>query len=892
MSARTPLRALLIEDSADDAELLARELRDAGYDVTYERVDDRASLEVALARGTWDVVFSDHTMPGFGSQIALRMVRSRDPDIPFIIVSGTMGEEVAVEAMHAGANDYFIKGKTRRLAAVLDRELKQAAGRTARRELERAFAALRDVASAVGRLPEPGAVATLATRHARALLRADAAVLMAWDADAAVLRLLASDGPPEVPPTATARPGEGAAGLAFDRREPVFVEDYRSWVLAIPQQRAMIKSALAVPLLVGDRAIGALTVAALSPRHFSQDQIELLSLLASEIGPTLEAGRLFNEAERQQKEAQALAEAAAIVAAGSVARDPIHSILTALRGVVATEAAALATPESADTMRILDAVGYPDDIKGKVFPLANGVMSRALKTGSVQLSGRGDPASAMQVRTGMRLSLAVPIERHGRVIAALGVGGAEEWHHGVNEVRLLERFAGLIAMALENDRLTAEASARAAELERLAHFDVATELPNRLLFRERLRDAIAAAEPEGRPLAVTLLDIDHFKDTNDAFGHEVGDAVLREIGPRLRRAVEEPVEIARLGGDEFALLLVGAGPAEALAMARRILEPFEKPFSAFGQMLLVRASVGTALFPRDGGDPDALLRCAEVALEASKRMGLGTALYAPEHDVYAPSRLALMAQLRQALEEDQLVLHYQPIVDLYRRPRGMEALVRWRHPERGMVPPGEFIPLAERAGLMKPLTRWVMAAALRQCRTWRDAGHDLFVAVNLSMRTLHDAELPKMVRDLLHTSRCEPSALDLEITESDVMADPQGAIEILARLRALGVRVSIDDFGTGYSSLAYLNRLEVDAVKIDRSFVGTMTVDRSSSAIVRATIELGHGLGLIVVAEGVEDETTHRALRELRCDRAQGYFFGRPAPATDLGALIGVTAGA
>src|SRR5439155_1189263 len=217
---------------------------------------------------------------------------ARDPDVPFIIVSGTMGEDVAVEAMHAGANDYFIKGKTRRLAAVLDRELKQAAGRSARRELERAFAALRDVASAVGRLPEPGAVAALATKHARALLRADVAVLFAWDADAAVLRMLASDGPPQVVRTATVRPGEGAAGLAFDRRESVFVEDYRSWRLALPHQGDTIKSALAVPLLIGDRAIGALTVAGLEPRRFTQDQIELLSLLASEVGPTLEAGRL------------------------------------------------------------------------------------------------------------------------------------------------------------------------------------------------------------------------------------------------------------------------------------------------------------------------------------------------------------------------------------------------------------------------------------------------------------------------------------------------------------------------------------------------------------------------------------------------------------------------
>ncbi|HEV8535582.1 MAG TPA: EAL domain-containing protein [Candidatus Limnocylindria bacterium] len=887
MSERIPLRALLVEDSADDAELLARELRHAGYDLTYERVQDRAALEVALARGSWDVVFSDHTLPGFGSQIALRMVRGRDPDVPFIIVSGTMGEEVAVAAMHAGASDYFVKGKTRRLPAVLERELRQAAGRAARRELERAFAALRDVASAVGRLPEPVAVAAIAAKHARSLLNADAALLHAWDGDAGVLRLLSGDGAAEALRPGTLRSGEGASGMAFERREPVLVEDYGSWPLAMRSQADLVKSALAVPLVVGDRAIGALVVVSLKARSFTPDQVELLQLLASEVAPTLEAGRLFDEAERQRLEAEALAEAAKLVAAGTVARDALRSILTALQRVVATDAAALIVPEGGDAFRIVDGVGFPDHVIGRSFNLATGPVKRAQRTGAVQLAGDAEPAGPLQVRSGIRLVVAVPIERNEKIIATLAIGGARDRHFSVREIRLLQRFADQIAMALENDRLMAEAAAREADLERLAHFDVHTQLPNRTLFRDQLRAAIRTAEAAEQPLSVMLIDLDHFKDTNDAFGHEVGDAVLREIGPRLKRAVDGIDGLARFGGDEFAILLPAAGSAEILAMARRILEVFERPFSAFGQLLLVRASVGTATFPRDGADADALIRCMEVALETAKRKGVGTASYAPENDVYAPSRLALMAQLREAIEQKQLVLHYQPIVDLDRRPRVFEALVRWRHPQRGMVQPSEFIPLAERAGLMKPLTRWVMGEALRQCREWRDHGRPISVAVNLSMRTLHDAELPQIVRDLLRVTGCEPSALDLEITESDVMADPKGAIEILARLRALGVRVSIDDFGTGYSSLAYLNRLEVDEVKIDRSFVGTMVVDGSSAAIVRATIELGHGLGLEVVAEGVEDQETCDALRDLGCDRAQGYFFGRPMPAAEVDALLG-----
>ena len=881
MSGRVKLRALFIEDSPDDALLLARQLGTAGYDVTYERVDDRESLDAALASAAWDVVFSDHTMPGFGSQVALRLVRSRDPDVPFIILSGTMGEDVAVEAMHAGANDYLVKGKTRRLAVILDRELRQASGRAARRSLERAFAAMRDVASAVGRLPEPAAVAALATKHARALLDADAALLLAWDPDAGVLRVLSGAGPPEVMKPSTVRAGEGASGLAFERRDAVSVDDYGTWNLAVPANAGLVKSALSVPLLVGDRAIGALTAASLRPRAFTPEQTQLLQLLASEIAPTLEAGRLFNQVERERLEAEALAEAGKLIAAGTVARDALGAILVALQRIAAVESAAIVVPDG-EGFRIAAAVGLPESVIGTRFPRSDAVVGRALATGQLQLAGQTEAPSALEVRTGVRLALAVPIRRNDVVIGALAVGGSSDRHFASREVRLLQRFADHFAMALENDRLMAEASARAAELERLAHFDVATQLPNRFLFRERLRDAFASAERRGTLLSVLLLDLDHFKDTNDAFGHEVGDAVLREIGPRIRRGVEGLEEISRVGGDEFAMMLVDAGPSEALAMARRVLEVFERPFSAFGQLLLVRASVGTATAPRDGNDPDAIIRCAEVALEAAKRRGVGTMAYAVEHDQYAPSRLALMAQLRQAIDEGQLLLHYQPIVELGARPRVMEALVRWRHPKRGMVQPNEFIPLAERAGLMKPLTKWVLAEALRQCRAWRDAGHELSVAVNLSMRTLHDAELPQIVRDLLAASRCEPGWLDLEITESDVMADPKGAIEILAKLRALGVRMAIDDFGTGYSSLAYLNRLDVDEVKIDRSFIGTMTVDASSAAIVRATIDLGHGLGLLVVAEGVEDAAILEALRALRCDLAQGFLFAKPMPAAQI----------
>ena len=322
----TPLRALIVEDSADDAELLVRELRRSGYDVTYERAFDGDSLDHALTAGPWDIVFSDHSMPKFGSGAALQMVRGRDADVPFIIVSGTMGEDVAVDAMRAGANDYLVKGRLARLPAVVDRELRQTAARTARRSLDRAFAALREVASAIGGLPEPTAVAELAARHAREFAQADGSAVYAWDAGSQLLRALSIEGVPEGQRAYVLRSGEGAVGSAFARHEVVVVDDYTRWPGAAAISRSFVKSAMAAPMLVGDRAIGGVVVISSTPRTFSEEQRQLLSLLASEVAPALEVGRLFSESERQRVEAEALTEAARIVAAGALAHDGLASI--------------------------------------------------------------------------------------------------------------------------------------------------------------------------------------------------------------------------------------------------------------------------------------------------------------------------------------------------------------------------------------------------------------------------------------------------------------------------------------------------------------------------------------------------------------------------------------
>jgi diguanylate cyclase (GGDEF)-like protein len=484
----------------------------------------------------------------------------------------------------------------------------------------------------------------------------------------------------------------------------------------------------------------------------------------------------------------------------------------------------------------------------------------------------------------------VPIVRNEVTVGVIGLG-ADDRRFAARDVDLLRRFASLVSMALENMRLQAESDAHARDLERLAHFDTLTELPNRALFHDLLRDELARASAAARRLAVLYIDIDHFKDLNNTVGPRLGDALLRAIGPRLREAVGDAAVIARVSGDEFAVLAAVADDEAAARLGRAAHKAFVQPLRIDDQVLQTRVSVGFVTYPRDGDDAHTLLRRAEVAVQIAKS-GDGWAAYAPEHDEYAPERLTLMSELRRAIEGDELVLHFQPIVELAtRQMRGVEALVRWQHPERGLVPPMEFIPLAERAGLTKPLTVWVLREALRQLRLWRDEGLDLSVAVNLSMRTLHDPELPQLAHDLIERAGVPPALVGFEITETDIMADAEGAMRGLQALRELGVKISIDDFGTGYSSLAYLHRLAVDAVKIDRSFVSRITTDENSASIVRATADLGHALGLEVVAEGVEDERSWGRVRSVSCDFAQGYYIGRPMKGADMAVWIKVWRG-
>jgi diguanylate cyclase (GGDEF)-like protein/PAS domain S-box-containing protein len=420
-----------------------------------------------------------------------------------------------------------------------------------------------------------------------------------------------------------------------------------------------------------------------------------------------------------------------------------------------------------------------------------------------------------------------------------------------------------------------------AALEHRALHDPLTGLPNRSLFQDRLSSALRLSHRNASTLALLLMDVDRFKEINDTFGHRYGDALLQQLGARLSALMRESDTVGRLGGDEFAVLLPACDEPGAVATAQRALASLEEPFYLEGQYLAVSASIGIATFPAHGLDAETLLRRADIAMYIAKRSGSGHAVYTSQLDEHSPMRLALVGEMRQAIDAGQFVLHYQPLVGLLKGDATrVEALVRWQHPQRGFIPPDQFIPLAEQTGLIEPLTHWVLNAALAQCRAWRDMGLTLGVAVNLSTRTLHDPSLPELVTALLHKHGIAAEQLRLEVTESVIMYDPDRVSEVLARLTQMGVRFSIDDFGTGYSSLGYLRRLPVDELKIDKSFVLEMTTDESDALIVRSTIDLAHNLGLRVVAEGIENLETYRQLARLGCDMAQGFYLGRPmAPA-------------
>jgi len=716
--AREQLAVLSVEDDPQFGPLLRRILEAEGFEVAIERVQSRADLESALQRRSWDVVLSDHSMPGFSSTHALQVLKARGLDIPFIIVSGYIGEEGAVAAMRAGAHDYVPKAAMGRLGPAVRNARKSAFERALLRQRERDLEALHAVAFAAGSALDADRLAMFAAERARELLQTDTAALYWWDPDALRMERIAraTAGRPGQH-VGSALAGVSMASRAFELREAVVVEDYAAWPHRSGGASTVVGSGMAVPLFIGDRAVGAFSVRTLSQRRFTTAEVRVLSVLAAEVAPAIETSHL--------------------VAAAQYA----------------------------------------------------------------------------------------------------------------------------------------------------ASYDTLTGLPNRALFTGRLEAQIEACAAHGRTFALIFADLDDFREVNDAFGRAAGDAVLRELGVRLRGLSGVGDAVGRFGGDEFGMRFPpDSDVARATLAAQAAIEFLKEPFVVDGQRVHLGASIGIVGFPDHGTSAEVLLQRAESAMVAAKRSGTRYRVYTPDLDPHSQQRIALMTELRQAMTQHQLVLHYQPQVDMVTGETvAAEALLRWHHPERGLIEPMDFIGLAEQTGLILELTPWVITQALRERASLCPDGRQIRLSVNVSMRDLQDLTFLERIEKLLTGAGVAPGWLTLEITEGTIMLEAERTLDTLNRLRTLGLGVAIDDFGTGYSSLSYLNRLPVDEVKIDKSFVKSINAPEAR-AIVSAIIGIGKALGVRVVAEGVEDQATLETLRAMGCPLAQGFHFSPPLPLEELDA--------
>jgi diguanylate cyclase (GGDEF)-like protein/PAS domain S-box-containing protein len=527
------------------------------------------------------------------------------------------------------------------------------------------------------------------------------------------------------------------------------------------------------------------------------------------------------------------------------------------------------------------AITWSDTARGR------GPTGTAAQTGAIQVSRnihsdpRMAPWRADALKRGYASSIAIPLICDGVVIGVLTIYAQEPDAFDEDETQLLRQLAEDLAFGIATHRSNEERRRAEARAERLANFDGLTDLPNRARLTALLQEALEVARARRGALAVMNISMDRFKEVQDALGIRGADALLKEAARRLKAVAGDERPLARVGGEFFGLVLPDAGRVSETAAD--IHTAMSAPFDHAGVPVDLPATIGAALFPAHGAEPDALLVRADIAVRQARAAGVDFALYSGKAESESPQHLALLAELRRAIKADQLVLFYQPKIDVSTgRVSGAEALVRWRHPGRGIVPPNEFVPLAERTGLIRPLTYWVLKIVLEQLGRWRTSAIEVPVAVNISPNNLRDPEFLDRLSSVHAKSGGRIDLLEFEITETALMEDPARSQETLARVRDLGIRVYIDDFGTGHSSLSYIATLPTHALKIDRSFVVKILEQEQHRAVVRAAVSLAKSLGLKVVAEGVETADQAAAAMRLGCDELQGYFFSRPLPADEF----------
>jgi diguanylate cyclase (GGDEF)-like protein/PAS domain S-box-containing protein len=607
-----------------------------------------------------------------------------------------------------------------------------------------------------------------------------------------------------------------------------------------------LRSMVVVPLRHGELNVGVLTVLSRSPNAFTEQDLETLELLSVVLSAAISLAA----------EVEALSRFRTVFEGASFGIATIDSAGHALEANPALEQMLGYTAAELETISLAE-ICHPDD----------------------QAAGLGLFRELMEGKRDSFQFQKRYYRKDGKLIWSQNRAVLQRDSEG-NPNACITMFESITERKLAEAALTDQSALN----EHQALHDSLTGLPNRSMFSNRIEQALHVARCDGGRLAVLMIDLDRFKDINDSLGHHIGDELLKEIAGRLQSSVRASDTVARLGGDEFGLLLPSqSDQADMVAIVDKIRRAVEQPILLGDLLLSAETTVGVSRFPEDGSDVRVLIRHADSALWAAKDSGSGHAFYDADLDKHDPGRLTLLGELRRGLDREELVLYYQPKARLANgEVTSVEALVRWIHPERGLIPPDEFIPLAEQTGLIKPLTLYVLNAALRQVCTWRQEGRPLSVAVNLSWRNLHDLDFPDQVEELLLKWQADPGMLELEITESAMLTDPNRSQVVLNRLAAMGFRLSIDDFGTGYTSLGHLKRLPVGEIKIDRSFVTHMAANSDDAVIVHALVDLARNLGLDVVAEGIETRETWDRLRALGCTLAQGYYLSPPLPADEL----------
>ena len=809
-----PIRLLLAEDNPDDVELVLLALRTGGLDLEWECVETEADYLAALERQP-DIIISDHAMPAFSAPRALELLQHSGKDIPFIVASGTIGEDTAVAIMKSGADDYLLKDHLARLAPAVERSIANAAMRRKRRAAEQA----------------------LRESEARYRLMVETAEEGVWLFDAEDRISLANA---KMTRMLGYEDGEMLGGRIEDFVHPSEVSDARG-VVERCRKDGGGRHDFRLRRKDGEWVWSILSM---SPMRYDDEHKGTLAMVT-------------DITERKRSEL--------------ALRDSENR----LRTLIDAEPECVKLIDSQGILHHINAAGlammecdYPEEVLGK------SIYSRILpeyRDAYIKFIER--------VMKGERDRMAYEL---------IGLKGTRRWMDSHAVPFRMENEDTSFVLSITRD--VSEQKRSEERIEYLAYFDTLTGLPNRLLLHDRLQQALFEAERQDHRVAILFVDLDRFKNVNDSLGHAAGDLLLKAVAERLSALVRQGDTVARLGGDEITIVLTAVTDEEEIGRATgKILHAFESPFDIEGRELFVTASLGVAVYPSDGKDVTELLRNADAAMYRAKELGRNTVqLYSREFTRQVTRSLALENALRQALEREEFTLHYQPVVCLKTgRIVATEALIRWNHPEFGMVPPAQFIPIAEETGLIVQIGTWVLHRACRQAQEWISAGlPPCRMSVNLSARQARAAELMTTVRSALDGCGLEARYLSLELTETDLMQTQGVVVQNLHQLAAMGIEILVDDFGTGYSSLSYLRRFPVHTLKIDRSFVSGITDNPSDATITRAIISMAHSLNLTVVAEGVETQDQLRFVRQHLCETVQGYFFSRPLPPDELGRIL------